>query len=133
MAGVRRRSRQVLPPATGLLALKSRPIRMQHLGSKPIISQHFRYQMGHDLLTWPKNWVLAQSCAMTYGGFSLQFAKSSSSEANKNMGVTKWPRKRSTRKSVKARRPWSRTVATYKCLDLFEPMGEQVLVTECMA
>ena len=30
------------------------------------------------------------------------------------MGVTKWPRKRSTRKSVKARRPWSRTVATYR-------------------
>jgi len=30
------------------------------------------------------------------------------------MGVTKWPRKKSTRKSVKARRPWSRTVATYR-------------------
>lgn len=30
------------------------------------------------------------------------------------MGVTKWPRKRTTRKSVKARRPWSRSVSTYR-------------------
>lgn len=30
------------------------------------------------------------------------------------MSVTRWPRKKIARKSVKARRPWSRTVTTYR-------------------